>query len=70
MALIQLEDYTDVSLVGKSKTDLRSPCRSDLSPVLSNDFYIDTSLPPSLIIPLSSTNKDKGGLIGGFVHIL
>lgn len=70
MALVQLEDYTNVSLVGKSKTDLRSPFRSDLSPVSSNVFHIDTGLQPSQIIPLSSTNTDKGRLIGGFVHIL
>lgn len=70
VALVQLEDYTNVSLVGKSKTDLRSPFRNDLGPVSSNGFYIDNGLQPSLIIPLSSTNKDKGGLIGGFVHIL
>lgn len=70
MALVQLEDYTNVSLVGKSKTDLRSPFRSDLSPVSSNGFHIDTGLQPSIITPLSSTNTDKGGLIGGFVHIL
>lgn len=70
VALVQLEDFTNVSLVGKSKSDLRSPFRSDLSPISSNSFHIDTALQPSLIIPLSSTNKDKGGLIGGCVHIL
>lgn len=70
MVLVQLEDYTNVSLVGKSKTDLGSLFRSDLSPVSSNDFQIDTGLQPCIIIPLSSTNTDKGGLIGGFVHIL
>lgn len=70
VALVQLEDYTNVSLVGKSKTDLRSPFGSDLSPVSSNGFHIDTGLQPSIITPLSSTNTDKGGLIGVFVHIL
>lgn len=70
VALVQLEDYTNVSLVGKSKTDLRSPFRSDLSPVFSNSFHIDTSLWPSIISPLSPANTDEGGLIGGFVHIL
>lgn len=38
VALVQLEDYTNVSLVGKSKTDLRSPFRRDLRPVSSNGF--------------------------------
>lgn len=70
VALVQLEDYTNVSLVGKSKTDLRSPFRSDLSPVFPNGFHIDTGLRPSIISPLSPANTDKGGLIGRFVHIL
>lgn len=70
VALVQLEDYTNVSLVGKSKTDLRSPFRSDLSPVSSNGFHVDSGLQPSIIIPFSSTYTDKRGLIGGFVHIL
>lgn len=70
VALVQLEDYTNVSLVGKSKTDLGSPFRNDLSPVASNGFHIDTGLQPGVIIPLSSTNSDKGGLFVGLVHIL
>lgn len=70
VALIQLEDCTNVSLEGKTKTDPASPFRSDLSPVSLNGFHIDTGLQPSLIIPLSSTNENEAGLIGGFVHIL
>lgn len=61
VALVQLEDYTNVSLVGKSKTDLRSPFRSDLGPVSSNGFYIDTSLKSSVIISISPTDTNKGG---------
>lgn len=70
VALVQLEDYSNVLLVGKCSTDLGSPFRGDPSPRSSNGFHIDTGLQPSIIIPLSSTNTDKGGLIGGFVHIL
>lgn len=70
VALVQLEDYTNVLLAGKCKTDLGSPFRSNLSPLSSNGFHIATSLQASIIIPLSFTNTDKGGLIGGFVHIL
>lgn len=45
VALVQLEDYTNVSLVGKSKTDLRSPFRSDLRPVSPNGFHIEVCSP-------------------------
>lgn len=43
VALVQLEDYINVLLAGKCKTDLRSPFRSDLNPLSSNGFHIDTS---------------------------
>lgn len=70
MALVQLEDYINVLLAGKCKTDHRSQFRSDLNPLSSNGFHIDTSPQSSIIIPLFSPNTDKGALIGGFVHIL